>query len=95
MMALSFFLYLHLKEALSQLCIQSITTVTIMDSYNDIKNVKAPKPQLAKYAPSTRAMHADDFLNETPDVAPAIHVATTFSYDEDPSKLIPKTDVEV
>lgn len=38
---------------------------------------------------STLAIHADDALNVVPDVAPPIHLATTFRYAEDPDQLIP------
>ena len=38
---------------------------------------------------ATRAIHADDFLNTGKDVAPPMHVSTTFRYEEDPEKLEP------
>ncbi|KAL5045052.1 hypothetical protein BDW71DRAFT_90477 [Aspergillus fruticulosus] len=41
---------------------------------------------------STRSLHADDVLNVVTDVAPPIHVATTFRYSDDPAKLIPAAD---
>ena len=34
--------------------------------------------------PSTRALHADDYLNLVTDVAPPIHLSTTFRYPDDP-----------
>ncbi|KAI1488517.1 cystathionine beta-lyase [Biscogniauxia mediterranea] len=37
---------------------------------------------------STQTIHADDFLNSHPSVAPPMHVATTFRYDDDPDKLV-------
>ncbi|KAI5918496.1 cystathionine beta-lyase [Camillea tinctor] len=36
---------------------------------------------------SAQAIHADDFLNSHPSVAPPMHVATTFRYNDDPDKL--------
>lgn len=42
---------------------------------------------------STRSLHADDTLNVVTDVAPPIHVATTFRYSDDPDKLIPLADL--
>ncbi|KAI1460181.1 cystathionine gamma-synthase [Annulohypoxylon moriforme] len=36
---------------------------------------------------SSRAMHADDYINNHKAVAPPIHVSTTFRYDSDPDKL--------
>ncbi|KAL8370139.1 hypothetical protein RB595_000495 [Gaeumannomyces hyphopodioides] len=37
---------------------------------------------------STRAMHADDYINSHQAVAPPLHVSTTFRYHEDPDKLV-------
>lgn len=39
--------------------------------------------------PATLALHADDPLNAVEDVAPPIHVSTTYRYPKDPEKLIP------
>lgn len=44
------------------------------------------------YHPSTQALHADDPLSLVTDVAPPIHLATTFRYPEDPDKLVPSED---
>lgn len=44
---------------------------------------------------STQAVHADDHLNEGPDVAPPLHVATTFRYPKDPDRLVPVKEVNV
>lgn len=41
------------------------------------------------YKPSTFAIHADDHVNVTTDVAPAIHTATTFRYPRNPGELQP------
>lgn len=38
---------------------------------------------------ATHALHADTSLNLQTDVAPSIHVATTFRYDKDPNNLRP------
>ncbi|PGH00694.1 hypothetical protein GX51_05680 [Blastomyces parvus] len=42
--------------------------------------------------PSTRAIHADDPLNVVDDVAPPIHLSTTFRFPDDPAQLIPSED---
>jgi cystathionine beta-lyase len=42
---------------------------------------------------STRSLHADDALNVVADVAPPLHVATTFRYSDDPNKLTPVADL--
>ncbi|KAJ2897881.1 putative cystathionine gamma-synthase protein [Zalerion maritima] len=36
---------------------------------------------------SSRAVHADDYMNSSQAVAPPMHVSTTFRYDRDPEKL--------
>ncbi|EAL91235.1 putative transsulfuration enzyme family protein [Aspergillus fumigatus Af293] len=42
--------------------------------------------------PSTKALHADGRLNLVTDVAPPIHLSTTFRYSNDPDQLIPSED---
>lgn len=41
------------------------------------------------YRPATQAVHGDDRLNSSTDVAPSLHVSTTFRYTDDISKLKP------
>ncbi|KAJ5121054.1 uncharacterized protein N7515_009015 [Penicillium bovifimosum] len=41
---------------------------------------------------STRSLHADDVLNIVDDVAPPMHLSTTFRYSNNPSKLVPAAD---
>jgi hypothetical protein len=50
-----------------------------------------------KASPSTIAIHADDALNndKVTDVAPALHVSTTFRYPRDLSKLIPFNEAQL
>jgi len=43
-----------------------------------------------EYAPDTLAVHADDVMISYTDVAPALHVSTTFRYDN--SNLVPISD---
>ncbi|KAL3466409.1 pyridoxal phosphate-dependent transferase [Aspergillus heterothallicus] len=42
--------------------------------------------------PSTRALHADDYLNLVTDVAPPIHLSTTFRYPREPNNLVLSED---
>lgn len=42
--------------------------------------------------PSTKALHADDILNQVSDVAPPIHLSTIFRYPNDPDQLVPSED---
>ncbi|KAG9248266.1 pyridoxal phosphate-dependent transferase [Calycina marina] len=43
--------------------------------------------QASSLSLSSQAVHADDFLNSGQDVAPPLHVSTTYRYNNDPSKL--------
>ena len=45
--------------------------------------------------PQTLAIHADDQLNRSTDVSPAIHVSTTFRYASNPADLVPAKDLNV
>jgi hypothetical protein len=46
----------------------------------------------AMHSPSTLAIHADDHLNtRLSDVAPPLHVSTTYRYASDPAQLTPLT----
>ncbi|KAI9729315.1 MAG: hypothetical protein M1834_006986 [Cirrosporium novae-zelandiae] len=38
---------------------------------------------------ATQALHADEAIKDVPDVAPPIHVSTTFRYPENPEELVP------
>ena len=42
---------------------------------------------LEKYSPATLSVHGDDPLNVISDVAPPLHVSTTFRYSRDPNQL--------
>ncbi|CAG8971739.1 hypothetical protein HYALB_00007219 [Hymenoscyphus albidus] len=42
---------------------------------------------LAHLSLSSQTLHADDFLNQGQDVAPAMHVSTTFRYNRDATQL--------
>ncbi|MCJ1476278.1 hypothetical protein MMC13_004944 [Lambiella insularis] len=71
-----------------------------MDASNGITasngDTNAEEPQapssLSKYSAATQAIHADDYLNRVEDVAPPLHVATTFRYHDDPDQLNPATE---
>ena len=57
------------------------------------------KPQqsssLSQYSLPTRSIHADDYLNASSDVAPPLHVSTTFRYTSNPAELLPAAEVDV
>ena len=61
-----------------------------MQENGDLNGLAPPAVSVKRsYSLATKAIHGDDFLNRTPDVAPAIHTATTFRYEDDPDKLKP------
>ena len=47
-----------------------------------------------QYRPSTLGIHGDDHLNNVTDVAPPMHVSTTFRYSKNPDDLFPADDEE-
>jgi cystathionine beta-lyase/cystathionine gamma-synthase len=55
----------------------------------------AQKAGVHEFKPATRAVHADDPMNFYTDVAPAMHVSTTFRYSSDPDALQPASDESV
>jgi hypothetical protein len=59
----------------------SLSTLSIDDSHASAEN-------LSKMSFSSRAIHADDYLNDGQDVAPPLHVSTTFRYSRNPDKLV-------
>lgn len=44
-------------------------------------------------AAATHALHADEALNVVTDVAPPLHLSTTFRYPDDPEDLVPAADL--
>ncbi|KAM3425775.1 hypothetical protein BST61_g7705 [Cercospora zeina] len=44
---------------------------------------------------ATRTIHADDPINYNIDVAPPLHVSTTYRYNHDPTKLDPSRELEL
>ncbi|KAF1990297.1 cystathionine gamma-synthase [Aulographum hederae CBS 113979] len=55
----------------------------------------APATETSTLSLETLAIHADDHLNKNTDVAPAMHVSTTFRYSNDPEELRPIADEEL
>src|SRR3569833_440045 len=40
-------------------------------------------------------VHADDYINTQSDVAPPLHVSTTFRYSSNPDELLPADEIDV
>ena len=53
------------------------------------------KHQITRAEPATRAVHADEHLNVATDIAPPLHVSTTFRYPRDPELLNPVYDEDL
>lgn len=49
-----------------------------------------PPPVQAQYSLATRGIHADDPLHHSQDVAPPLHVSSTYRYGSDPDRLVPE-----
>ncbi|KAK3676754.1 hypothetical protein LTR78_003531 [Recurvomyces mirabilis] len=63
---------------------------------NITTDLTIPEPsQNPTYQPSTIGVHGDDPMNSYTDVAPALHVSTTFRYSSDPSQLNPVDDLDI
>lgn len=45
--------------------------------------------------PATLALHADDSVNVVSDVAPPLHLSTTYRYSDNPEELVAWADVDV
>lgn len=50
---------------------------------------------LSSLSLSSKTVHADDFLNKGQDVAPPLHVSTTFRYSNNPDELVALSDLDV
>jgi hypothetical protein len=66
---------------------------TTQPGLKDHQNTSGQK--LSSLSLSTQTIHADDFLNKGQDVAPPLHVSTTFRYNRDPDSLKPVAEVDV
>ena len=65
---------------------------SIVDYKDNSNRTSQPQEDAQTFSPSTCALHSDDHLNRSPDVAPPIHLSTTFRYCSNPSDLVPAAD---
>ncbi|KAF6226350.1 hypothetical protein HO133_009216 [Letharia lupina] len=61
---------------------------------NAVSHSEPPHSTQTLHHPSTLAIHADDQLNRSTDVSPALHVSTTFRYASNPDDLVPAKDLK-
>ena len=68
-----------------------ITVPTTNATGGDSGHVEAEAVTLAlrDARPATLALHADEALRLVDDIAPPIHVSTTYKYPNDPQQLMP------
>lgn len=66
-----------------------------LDGTQDTKENLSSDHGLSKLSLSSQTVHADDYLNQGQDVAPPLHVSTTFRYSRDPETLVPCSEVDV
>ncbi|PQE20956.1 cys met metabolism plp-dependent enzyme protein [Rutstroemia sp. NJR-2017a BBW] len=59
----------------------------------DLKD-HTPSQRLSSLSLSSQTIHADDFLNKGQDVAPPLHVSTTFRYSNNPDALVPAAELD-
>jgi cystathionine beta-lyase len=64
-----------------------MATSTSLVSGSENAEDHRPDPGLANLSLSSKTIHADDYLNKGRDVAPPLHVSTTFRYNRDPDQL--------
>ena len=65
---------------------------SIVDYEHSSNRASQPQEVSQALSTSTRALHSDDHLNRNPDVAPPIHLSTTFRYSSNPGDLVPAAD---
>ncbi|EGS23618.1 putative pyridoxal phosphate binding protein [Thermochaetoides thermophila DSM 1495] len=55
---------------------------------------KLPAAFNKKLSLASRSVHADDHINKNPDVAPPMHVSTTYRYAANPDDLVPWSEID-
>ncbi|KAH8657630.1 pyridoxal phosphate-dependent transferase [Tricladium varicosporioides] len=70
------------------------TSAPHVNGAQDLKD-DTPSPHFADLSLSSKTVHADDFLNKGQDVAPPLHVSTTFRYNKDPDQLRKWTELDL
>lgn len=62
------------------------TDVPIDGTRNNLPDTLS-QTKMKPASPATLALHADDPLNLVPDVAPPLHLSTTYRYSDNPKDL--------
>jgi len=69
--------------------------IQIVDCNGVKQDARTLASRLQYMSISAQTVHADDFLNSHPSVAPPMHVSTTFRYSRDPEDLNPGVNISV
>ncbi|PGH06292.1 cystathionine beta-lyase [Blastomyces parvus] len=69
-----------------------MTSNEVESLQNSMAELQSPSNARAQLHPATLALHADDALNVVTDVAPPLHLSTTFRYSNNPDELVPWSD---
>ncbi|TAQ90764.1 hypothetical protein B7494_g952 [Chlorociboria aeruginascens] len=72
------------------------TSVPIRDGTQDLQDLQdhPPSHERGTLSLSSQTIHADDLLNDNRDVAPPLHVSTTYRYNSDPATLKSHAEVD-
>lgn len=73
-------------------CIMSSPSEAVINGGGHPGRHEAKRVSIKDYNPATAALHADDPLNIVDDVAPPMHVSTTYRYPQDPESLFSVTE---
>lgn len=73
-------------------CIMSSPSEVVINGGGHPGRHEAKHVSIKDYNPATAALHADDPLNIVDDVAPPMHVSTTYRYPQDPESLFSVTE---
>ncbi|OJD22343.1 hypothetical protein ACJ73_06309 [Blastomyces percursus] len=69
-----------------------MTSNDVESLQKSMAELQSPSHARANLHPATLALHADDALNVVTDVAPPLHLSTTFRYCNNPEELVPWSD---
>ena len=66
-----------------------------LNGLHELHDALETSPSFGPLDPRTLALHADEHLNHSSDVAPPVHVSTIFRYNVNPNELKTAQEIEV
>lgn len=92
----AFHVHLNAQIDCKKIFVLSVTHLTSSNSLTVLLHSRLIEQKkmapLSDSHPATQALHADDRLNLVHDVAPPIHLSTTFRYSNNPGELVLSED---